>query len=220
MGFLLLPKIAERSGILGTEWLGYANCVSVFAPNGRHLVLHRLSGGFEPRRRFTLTGGEFFAEPQQGIALCGARETAASAAGTKRKGHLRFPFLFELLPFPCLIVRRRLPTCDRCEIGGRQRIFSIVSFATCSQFTNSVLLHMWLNQRRRDITVSRNTLACCNARHLRIKHSVQFIFAGAFRHNAQKNWAALSCRPLRGANLMCSSNLSVNCEYFTKDTQR
>ena len=49
----------------------------------------------------SLTGGKVFAEPQRGIALCGARETAASAAGTKRKGHLRFPFLFELLPFPC-----------------------------------------------------------------------------------------------------------------------
>jgi hypothetical protein len=30
MGFLLLPKTAERSRILGTEWLGDANCVSVF----------------------------------------------------------------------------------------------------------------------------------------------------------------------------------------------
>ena len=27
-------------------------------------------------------------------------ECAAPAAGAKRKGHLRFPFLFELLPFP------------------------------------------------------------------------------------------------------------------------
>ena len=33
-------------------------------------------------------------------------------------------------------------------------------------------------------------------------------FAGAFRHNAQKNWAALSCRPLRGLNLMCSRTVS------------
>ena len=52
-------------------------------------------------------GMVFFAEIQQGIAV--------SAAGTKRKGHLRFPFLFELLPFPCLLVWRRLPTCDRFE---------------------------------------------------------------------------------------------------------
>ena len=50
---------------------------------------------------FAPNGREFFAEPQRGVALCGARETAAPAAGAKRKGHLRFPFLFELLPFPC-----------------------------------------------------------------------------------------------------------------------
>ena len=142
MGFLLLPKTAERSRILGTEWLGDANCVSVFVLFGAAPFLHRLSGVFEPRRRFTLTGGEFFAEPQQGIALCGARETAASAAGMtpyprrggKKKDNPRVSFLFELLPFPCLIVRRRLPTCDRCEIGVRQRIFSTVSFATFSQY--------------------------------------------------------------------------------------
>ena len=44
--------------------------------------------------------------------------------------------------------------------------------------------------------------------------------AGAGRYNAQKNWAALSCRPLRGANLMCSSTLSVNCEKVERATQR
>ena len=43
-----------------TDFAEYTNCASVFAPNGR------------------------------GVALCGARETAAFAAGTKRKGHLRF----------------------------------------------------------------------------------------------------------------------------------
>ena len=43
-------------------------------------------------------------------------------------------------------------------------------------------------------------------------------FAGAFRHNAQKIWSALLCRPLRRVTNMCSSNLSVNCEYFTKFT--
>ena len=96
-----MPKTAERSRILGTEWLGDANCVSVFVLFRAAPFSTLASGVFEPRRRFTLTGGEFFAEPQQGIALCGARESAAPAAGAKRKGHLRFPFLFELLPFPC-----------------------------------------------------------------------------------------------------------------------
>ena len=70
---------------------GARTAAGVFTPNGRHLFLHRLSGVLEPRRRFTLTGGEFFAEIQRGVALCGARESAAPAAGAKRKGHLRFP---------------------------------------------------------------------------------------------------------------------------------
>ena len=106
-----------------TGGLGHTNCVSWFVPNGRHLFLHRLSGVLEPRRRFTLTDGEFSAEPPRGVALCGARESAAPAAGAKRKGHLRFPFLFELLPFPCLLARRRLPTCDRSEIGYGRGFF-------------------------------------------------------------------------------------------------
>ena len=115
-----------------------------------------------------LMGGEFFAEPQRGVALCGARETAAPAAGAKRKGHLRFPFLFELLPFPYFLVWRRLPTCDRCEIGERQSGYRCVCFAKYSQFTDSVLLHIRFTLRRRDIPVSRKSLARCNARHLRI----------------------------------------------------
>ena len=131
MWFLLLPKTAERSRILGTEWLGDANCVSVFVLFRAAPFSTLASGVFEPRRRFTLTGGEFFAEPQQGIALCGARESAAPAAGTtpyprrwaKRKGHLRFPFLFELLPFPCFLIWRRLPTCDRSDMGNGRGFF-------------------------------------------------------------------------------------------------
>ena len=79
-------------------------------------------------------GGEFFTEPQRGDSpSADGGSVAAPAAGAKRKGHLRFPFLFELLPFPCFLIRRRLPICDRLENRERQRIFSSVSFATCSQ---------------------------------------------------------------------------------------
>ena len=54
---------------------------------------HSLHGAHEARERYTVSGlGSF--------ALCGARERAARAAGAKREGHLRFPSLFELLPFP------------------------------------------------------------------------------------------------------------------------
>ena len=116
-----------------------------------------MSGVLEPRRRFTLTGGEFFAEIQRGVALCGARENAAPAAGAKRKGHLRFPFLFELLPFPCFLIWRRFPICDRFENRERQSGYRSMSFSAFSQFTDSVLLHIWATLRRRGIAVPRNS---------------------------------------------------------------
>ena len=48
---------------------------------------------------FALTGGKFSLNLSGEYAACGGGNVAALAAG-KRKGHLRFPFLFELLPFP------------------------------------------------------------------------------------------------------------------------
>ena len=103
---------------------GHANCRRRVRPNGRLLFLHRLSGGRElPQAGSPLTGGVFFAEPQRGVALCGARETAAPAAGAKRKGHLRFPFLFGLLPFPCFLIWRRFPICDRFDMGNGRGFF-------------------------------------------------------------------------------------------------
>ena len=58
------------------------------------------------------------------------------------------------------------------------------------------------------ITVSRNPFARCNARHLRIMHSIPFIFAGAVCNNALTHCAALSCRTLRRVARMCSSMVS------------
>ena len=112
-------------------------------PDGAALFLHRPSGVRElPQAGSPFPGGKVFAEPQRGIALCGARETAAPAAGAKRKGHLRFPFLFELLPFPCFLIRRRFPICDRFENRERQSGYLSVCFATYSQFTDRLLLHI------------------------------------------------------------------------------
>ena len=77
-------------------------------------------------------GGEFFAEPQRGIrrlrtaGTCRAPRrgtTPYPRRGAKRKGHLRFPFLFELLPFPCFLIWRRLPICDRFEKGNGRGFF-------------------------------------------------------------------------------------------------
>ncbi len=172
------------------------NCVSVFALTGRLLSLHRLSGVRELLLACSpLTGGSFFAEPQRGDSpSADGGNVAAPAAGAKRKGHLRFPFLFGLLPFPYFLIWRRLPTCDRCEMRERQSGYSCVSFSTFSQFTDSVLLHIRLNPRKRNIPVLRNSLTRYTARHLRIRHLVQFILVGAVYNNALTSCAALSCR--------------------------
>ena len=45
-------------------------------------MLRRLTGAHElPQAGSPLTGGEFFAEPQRGVALCGARERALTPRG-------------------------------------------------------------------------------------------------------------------------------------------
>ena len=139
-------------------------------PDGTSPFLHRLSGVLElPQACSPFPGGEFFAEPQREIRrLRTAGACRAPRRGAKRKDNLRFSFLFELLPFPCFLIWRRLPTCDRCETGVRQSGYRSVSFSAFSQFTDSVLLHRRFTLRRRDITVSRKSLARCNARHLRI----------------------------------------------------
>ena len=67
---------------------------------------------------------------------------------------------------------------------------------------------MWVSFRRRNIPVLRNSLARCNARHLRIKHLVQFILVDPVCNNALTNRAALLCRALRRVNRLCSRTLS------------
>ena len=155
-----------------------------------------------------LTGGEFSAEPQRGVALCGARESAAPAAGAKRKGHLRFPFLFELLPFPCLLARRRLPTCDRSEIGyGRGFFLPCLSQPVRSVRYRSATQAVKFPQARHSSAAQLVSLeitdSTCEDKLCRTSK-----FEGAGRYNALKNCAALLCRALRRVNHMCSRTVS------------
>ena len=124
-------------------------------PDGRLLSLHRLTGAHElPQAGSPLTGGEFFAEPQRGDSpSADGGNVAAPAAGTRRthggqrKDNLRFSFLFELLPFPCFLIWRRLPTCDRSEMRVRQRIFFFRVFLNLFAVSDTVLLHIWATLR-------------------------------------------------------------------------
>ena len=92
-----------------------------------------------------------------------------------------------------------MPTCDRCKIGERQRIFSLVgehSVLPCLDIfavSDTVLLHRRFTLRRRGMTVSRNSLTCYTGRHLRIRRLILFIFAGAIYDNALTNCATRSC---------------------------
>ena len=115
----------------------------------------------------------------------------AYPAGAQEGRHLRFPPSCES-PLS-LLARRKSESGDRCEIRERQSGYLSVSFSAFSQFTDSVLLHIRLNLRRRGITVPRNSLTRYTARHLRIKRLVQFIFAGAVYDNALTNCATRSC---------------------------
>ena len=91
--------------------------MSVFALTGRLFFLHRLTGARElPQACSPLTGGKFSAEPQRGDSpSADGGSVPRPAAGAKRKDNLRFSFLFELLPFPCFLIWRRFPICDRFE---------------------------------------------------------------------------------------------------------
>ena len=59
--------------------------------------------------------------------------------------------------------------------------------------SDNVLLHRWFHLRRRDIPVSRNSLTCYTARHLRIRRLILFIFASAVYYNALTNCATRVC---------------------------
>ena len=89
-----------------------------FALTGRLLFCTDPAGGARTASACSpLTGREFSAEPQRGDSpSADGGSVPRPAAGAKRKGHLRFPFLFELLPFPCFLIWRRFPICDRSEI--------------------------------------------------------------------------------------------------------
>ena len=115
-----------------------------------------------------LTGGEFFAEPQWGDSpSADGGSVAAPAAGAKRKDNLRFPFLFELLPFPCLIARRKSESGDRFENRGTTEDFfsatdelpsESVLLSNLFAVSDTILLHRSATSSRRGITVPRNSL--------------------------------------------------------------
>ena len=138
-------------------------CVFFFAPAER--------GARTASACSSLTGGEFFAEIQRGVRRRCGGSMPRPAAGQEGRHQGFYPLNSHFLLFLSLA-----QTGDRRPLrnGERQRIFSTVgehSVLPCRNLyavPDTLLLHMRFRLRRRDIPVSRNPLARCNGRHLRI----------------------------------------------------
>ena len=105
------------------EW-GARTAAGVFALSGRLLSLHRKAGVRELRQRVRPFRAESFSLNLSGELRSAERgRVRHPPRWAKRKDNLRFSFLFELLPFPCFLIRRRFPICDRCEKGNGRGFF-------------------------------------------------------------------------------------------------
>ena len=90
--------------------------MSVFVLTGRLLFCTGKPGCANCRRRVRpFRAGSFSLNLSGDSPSADGGNVPRPAAGAKRKGHLRFPFLFELLPFPCFLIWHRFPICDRYE---------------------------------------------------------------------------------------------------------
>ena len=127
--------------LFGTDSTGGTNCVSVFVPNGR----------------------VFFTEIQRGVALCGAREFAAPAAGQKGRTTYGFPSSLN----SCLSLRGHGEICRAETRKGTAKDFSSVSFSTVSQCQIPDCYTGGLLPAECGITVPHKFLTCCVGRHLR-----------------------------------------------------
>ena len=145
------------------------------------------------------------AEPQRGgFAPDGAAASRHPPRGQKGRDTCGFPSsLNSYLPLFLSLaqIRDRRPLRNR---GTTEDFFSAtdelpsesVLLSNLFAVSETVLLHRRFCLRRRDITVSRKSLARCNAWHLRIRRLIQFIFA------------ALSANELRGTIMPRSAQSS------------
>ena len=188
-------------------------------PGGSPFSRHPLHGAHELRSNTPLPGWGFRRLRTAGTCRAPRRGTTPyPRRGAKRKGHLRFPFLFELLPFPCFLIWRRPETGDRFENGNGSR----VTVAWLSPpFRSSQIAYCYTGE----LLYAGATCPCratlwCVVTHgtYEFRYLGRFIFAGPVCNNALTNRAARLCRTQRRVNLMCSSTLSMNCEKAEKDT--
>ena len=158
------------------------------------------------------------------------RENPASPAGAQEGRHQWFP-PSDFLPFP-KIIWCKPETGDRCEkengrgffLSYRSLTIRNVRYLAATQAVSSPQARHKVNcpkgkrgspgdDRDAQLVGLVATDGTCEFRCL-----ISFILAGAVYHNTLTICATRLCRALRNVADMCSSTLSANCEYFTKDT--
>ena len=185
----------------------------MFALSGRHSFSAPTQRGTRTASACSpLTGGEFSAEPQRGDSpSVDGGNVPRPAAGAKRKDNLRFSFLFELLPFPCFLIWRRLPTCDRFEkkngkgflLPCRSQPVRRVRYRSATQVRGSTQARHKVNCPKGKRGSPGGYPCCATRRHVVTPSTyesiclVEFICAGAVYHKPLTNRAALSCRTQR-----------------------
>ena len=125
-------KIFSISRIFCTDQRG-ANCVSVFALTGRLLFCIDCAGCLNCVSEFALSGRRVFAGTSAGIRrLRTAGTCRAPRRWAKGRTTCGFPSLNSY--FPCFLIWRRFPICDRFEIGTAVGLlFAFVSNIRSSQ---------------------------------------------------------------------------------------
>ena len=142
-----------------------------------------------------------------GYPFCKRGNAPCPRRGAKRKGHLRFPFLFELLPFPLLHsltqTRERRPLRNKGNGRGfflcyGRTTFGVhpleqpvrsVGYRTATQAVSSP-------QARHSSAARFVSLEVTDSTYESI-YLVAFILADAVRYNVPRICAALLCRALR-----------------------
>ena len=128
--------------------MGHANCRWRVRADGRQVFSAPADWGTRTASAgWPLTGGKLFAEPQRGIRrLRTAGTLRRPPRGQKGRDTCGFPS--SLNSYLSLVGIAWVQTVD-CVSRKRMRQsgYSCVSFSAFSQFTDSVLLHMWVTQR-------------------------------------------------------------------------
>ena len=204
---------------------GDANCHRRVRPIRAAPFQHRLSGACElPLACSSLTGGEFFAEPQRGDSpSADGGSVPRPAAGQEGRHQGFYPLNSHFLLGESGADCRHVTAAKR----GTAEDFFYRRGAQCAPMPKPIrsagyrtaTQAVYSAQAQHNSVAQLVSLEIMDGTYESI-YLVAFILAGPVYNNALKNRAALLCRTQRRVARMCSSNLSVNCEYVAKQTLR